>query len=92
MVDEPLLPVHDPGEVDAGVRVRHQQLLDALGEGHGIRRGGDNVGIPQSLGRRWVTVCRVGGSHCRSKRTEVLTIHREGVGELVSAPNKIGVE
>ena len=92
VVDEPLLAVHDPGEVDAGLRVLDQLPVALLGKGH--REGGrrDDVAVARGPGRVGGGVHGVGGPDRGGERRDARRVHGIRATGRVGASREVSVD
>src|SRR5450759_647726 len=88
VVDEPLLAVDDPTEVDPSLRVGNELPFALLGD-HDSKRGrSDDIAIAAGAGVRPIGVNRVIGTHRLGELADLLPAHGIRRGGRVDAPGE----
>src|SRR5450759_4863704 len=92
VVDEPLLAMDDPAEVDPGFRVLDQLPVALLGDQDGERGSSDHVAVTPGPGLHLVEVNDVMGAHRLGELAYLLPAHGIRGSGRVGAPGETHVD
>src|ERR1019366_4876159 len=92
VVDESLLPVDKPIEVDPGLRVHDELPFALLGNHDGECGRGDHVAVAASTGLHLVDVNDVVGAHSLGELADLLPAHRIGRGGRIDTPGETCID